>query len=534
MSTSSDSVISDSTLSRLHISPLHPALFPVYLTADQQLLASHVTYHTILTFPDRPYGYVTLPKMEADKLKKKLNGSILKGSKIRIEEAKPQKKRKADEEAPTEEKADKKKPKKSKRRDKVIEGVELPEERKVKRGWTAPDLQTSKRSKQDKKEKKKDKEARKIEKSKYSKEPELLFKTILPANVHVKDDNSKKKDKRKSRGDREVVVHEFEKNQKQSTFLKTSKSDGTKKPAVEFIEGKGWIDEDGNTVEEVKTKRRREEVVTLAAKPKPAKPVQKKTPNQTVEDQAKINDILRKSKATDSATNKTEKTAMDVEQNASTPRDTSSESSSESESESESDSDEASSKHQTPSPPPDDAPQTPHPLETIFKRPANRPGPIQIPFNFFGNNADTVEEEEAEVMDESEEYTRTPFTRHNRSGAPTPDTSAVNRRFSFSRGVIPIDDDDDDDDEPESATKGAGRGVLTHILEDEDEIEDHNDLAEYDVEGDDSKEKKDESPFAKWFWEHRGENNRTWRRMRRDAMKEKRKRENRRIGRRIV
>jgi len=50
----------------------------------------------------------------------------------------------------------------------------------------------------------------------------------------------------------------------------------------------------------------------------------------------------------------------------------------------------------------------------------------------------------------------------------------------------------------------------------------------------DDADQKEESPFAKWFWENRGENNRTWKRMRREAMRDKRKRENRRIGRRIV
>lgn len=39
-----------------------------------------------------------------------------------------------------------------------------------------------------------------------------------------------------------------------------------------------------------------------------------------------------------------------------------------------------------------------------------------------------------------------------------------------------------------------------------------------------------ESDFANWFWENRGENNRAWKRRRREAAKEKRQRENRQRG----
>ena len=42
-----------------------------------------------------------------------------------------------------------------------------------------------------------------------------------------------------------------------------------------------------------------------------------------------------------------------------------------------------------------------------------------------------------------------------------------------------------------------------------------------------------ESDFAKFFWEQRGENNRTWKRRAREAKKEKRQRENRQQSRRF-
>lgn len=39
-----------------------------------------------------------------------------------------------------------------------------------------------------------------------------------------------------------------------------------------------------------------------------------------------------------------------------------------------------------------------------------------------------------------------------------------------------------------------------------------------------------ETEFAKWFWENRGDNNRAWKKRRREVAKEERQRENRRKG----
>lgn len=44
---------------------------------------------------------------------------------------------------------------------------------------------------------------------------------------------------------------------------------------------------------------------------------------------------------------------------------------------------------------------------------------------------------------------------------------------------------------------------------------------------------RQESDFAKFFWENRGDNNRAWKRRAREAKKEKRQRENRLRGRRF-
>src|SRR6478752_3045535 len=78
---------------RLHITPFTPALCKVYLAPSLLPLAQNISYHTLETFPDKGFGYVDLPAMEAQKLKKKLNGLTLKGSKVKIEEAKSEKRK---------------------------------------------------------------------------------------------------------------------------------------------------------------------------------------------------------------------------------------------------------------------------------------------------------------------------------------------------------------------------------------------------------------------------------------------------------
>src|ERR1700761_4372335 len=127
---------------RLHITPFNPEVVDKIIAPSIRPLASNISFHSLQTFPERGFGYVELPVMEAQKLKKKLNGSTLRGTKVRIEDAKPEKKRRGegDEEAEREQKARKtSKKEKKKREDGVIPGHELEEGRHVKRGWTEND-----------------------------------------------------------------------------------------------------------------------------------------------------------------------------------------------------------------------------------------------------------------------------------------------------------------------------------------------------------------------------------------------------------
>ncbi|RMD43481.1 hypothetical protein DV735_g1631, partial [Chaetothyriales sp. CBS 134920] len=79
------------SITRLHISPLTPDLLLAVLGPQRLEVASNIAFHSIQTAPDRPFGYVDLPSMEADKVKKKLHGAILKGKKMKVEDARPKK-----------------------------------------------------------------------------------------------------------------------------------------------------------------------------------------------------------------------------------------------------------------------------------------------------------------------------------------------------------------------------------------------------------------------------------------------------------
>jgi len=112
----------------------------------------------------------------------------------------------------------------------------------------------------------------------------------------------------------------------------------------------------------------------------------------------------------------------------------------------------------------------------------------------------------------------TPFTKRDlqsrglRSAAPTPDTAMPTRAtFWNDTSDKEMEDGDDALENPDSQIPYTPSRVTS-------------------VPGSQQAKKAEESDFAKWFWENRGENNRAWKRRRRDAAKEKRQRENRRKG----
>jgi hypothetical protein len=196
-----------------------------------------------------------------------------------------------------------------------------------------------------------------------------------------------------------------------------------------------------------------------------------------------------------------------------------------------------------------------HPLEALFKKPKPAPlltpssdptstpaknlAPINTSFSFFDGDAD------ADVDMENGDNAAAPFTpqtqhdiewRGLRSAAPTPDTAAIGRRFSFPwrNGSQEADDEEDQDVDVEASTQlsnntkaNATASQLADVVEEEEEAAG---VAGADKGKDEEEGEKEESEFRKWFWENQGNLNRSWKRRRKDAVKTKRSVENRRAA----
>ncbi|KAI0145433.1 hypothetical protein GGR57DRAFT_480184 [Xylariaceae sp. FL1272] len=554
-----DTSVTDSATAyaRLHITPFDQSLLNTVISASAFPRARNISYHTIEAFPEKRFGFVDLPAMDAEKLKKKLNGAVLKGSKMRIETARPETipgpTAPGDEDS-TATKKDKKKSKKRKREAGVAEGVEL-EDRKIKRGWTVTEKEMieekrkkSKRdkekkdnkSKDEKKDKKDKKEKRSHVKSKYTDEPECLFKTKLPAVAPSKpdkedDDDASHKKKRKRKSDREVTVHEFEKTTRYPSFLKSSSATGGAEPAV-FKDGIGWVDSDGNVVEPVRSNRRPEGIP--APKPPPAKkPAPAPAP---VVDEEDDDDETSSSGSSSSDEDQEPSSSEDEEEEASSdikPTETAQlkvntkAPSSPSIARPESARPKSSGSITSLSikiPPTTPATKKVHPLEALYKRPQGdndtaNAGPEAQPFSFFGaEDGDDIEEDDTHAR--SGQPPMTPYTKQDfdfrnvRSAAPTPDTAHPTRSFNlWSRGSV------EEDNEEENQADG-----LENVEEEDEEEDEAEDVNMADSKAEDTTTVEDPvSDFQKQFWENRGNLNRAWRKRKKTAAKEKRYRENR-------
>ena len=484
--------------------------------------------------------------MEAEKLRKKLNGSILKGKKFKVEVARPLKESKRGDKGnhgneatpPT---------KKRKTENSQLEGYELPSGREVKRGWTESPGEKKERRKTEKQKKDKGaKQAKSQPSSKYSENAECLFRTKLPPNRvsnSVADGGDGKKAKKKKKAPRDSVVHEFANTVAYPSFLR-SEGDGSK-PAATFEEGRGWLNDSGDVVEPVNDQIRSDKHIPGAVPGSREKRKSVKLNSREEDDDVKGQqhrntedpsgskgtseniasdpDDWTSSSGSDSEDSEDSEDDEGVENSADDSADSESEDDTSSSSSGSSDLSEqekitTSATINTSDPP--EAAQSPaketpvHPLEALYKRPdsksseSKRPVPPPLQFSFFGgddnDNPDIEEDESGHLHDEP----LTPFTkadmqlRGQRSAAPTPET-AVATRFKWN--------DHSDESSNEGGIDGDGY--------DDVEVEDTTP----------SKDKK-ESEFVKWFWEFRGENNRAWKRRRREAAKEHRQKENRRKG----
>ncbi|CAI7571689.1 unnamed protein product [Penicillium bialowiezense] len=514
---------------RLHISPLTPDILPSVLPASIRNLATDVSFHELATFPENSYGYVTLPKMEAEKIKKKLNGAMLKGKKFKVEAARPSKRHLELEDPVLETNSSKKKSKKSKTQepeDGVIEGFELPEGRKVKRGWTESSDAKQERRKSEKKDKKekKDKDAKLQPKSKYTDKSECLFRATLPPNRAADAAADDKKNKKKKSKDN--VVHEFTKLTTQPSFLRTTQE--TVPPTATFEEGKGWVDADGNLKEAANEKiKKHNKYAGAKEKYKATKSADKKKRSRkekTPEESSESEDYTSSSGSSAEESSDSESEEEQVEE-PSAPTDSDEEEvkpqatkeepaessdASDSESESEAEPEPEAKAEPTKSDSEEATPEAPevenvpakevHPLEALFKRAAptaSEDQPKAEPeagFSFFGNDIES-EDEQPEPQPPFTPFTKNDLqNRGQRSAAPTPDTAAANRHTTWNEAE-------------ESDEASIDSPVKARTSDDNDETE-----------------------FAKWFWENRGDNNRAWKKRRRDAAKEQRQRDNRKKG----
>ncbi|KAL2128107.1 hypothetical protein VTI74DRAFT_9644 [Chaetomium olivicolor] len=525
---------SPDSYARLHVTPLDAELLKIVVSSALLPKARNISYHTIETFPEKRYGFLELPNEDAEKLRKKLNGSVLKGVKIRIERARPSRipaplgnkamaKEKRSKKAAEGVPPPKDKTKKRKRGAEELSGVVLEEGRKIKRGWTTADEPREKRSKKDKEKKLKDK--KKQPKSKYTDHPECLVKTILPANAAptLDADPSTPAKKKKKGKSREVVVHEFEKTTKFPTFLKSAAGMGSSKPPPQYVDGNGWVDEHGNVVEAVKARSPPAAKILLWSKSedKPKKAVSDDESSSSSSDgEAEAEDESSDERAEE---DKSEVTAPAAE-DSSASSDAESESASASpslESEPQRPKSSGSTKSLSITIPPTtpNEPKVVHPLEALYKRqkPADcensAPAPKAQGFSFFAGGEE--EDEEEDGADVRMQVPLTPFTRQDlelrgiRSAAPTPDTAHPNRSFK------PWEHDDDDEDYNDND------GPANEDFDEEMGTPSRAAPAQL-ADGDGNHT----SDFQKWFWENRGDLNRSWKKRRKLAGKEKRYREN--------
>ncbi|KAF6802132.1 hypothetical protein CMUS01_15448 [Colletotrichum musicola] len=579
--TSDPAVPSDasSAYTRLHITPFDQDLVKVVIPSAILPRARNISYHTIETFPERRYGYVELPEADAEKVKKRLNGAVLKGTKMRIETARPEKSYlpvAGEEETGKKRKKDSKdkeeRTKKRKRDHNLVEGVEL-KDRKVKRGWTVPEEAKirEKKSKKDKEKKeKKDKHKKREERSKYTDKEECLLKTKLPAKLPAAtpadaDEEEVERKKRKKSKSREVVIHEFEKTTKFPTFLKATKPAPAESLTTEFVEGKGWVDAEGNVIEQEKIKRTASAPVPETDTPKKKKKKAAKEPTPPPPPQDDDTSSSGTSSDEDTSSDESSDEEEQVKAQPVTPAKkkkaeastapppveddtTSSSGSSSDDSSSDSDSDDemedadkaaaptavesplAATRAADASRPKSSSsnvsltikipPATPaqvHPLEALYKRPKpdgkSTPNPAAEaePFSFFGAGGDNDDIEEEEDAAPHIQMPMTPFTeeefkwRNIRSAAPTPDTAHPNHTKPFwAIGA----EDEEDEDEDEEETREEVEATLNA---------ERNAAAEDNGPGGD---------FQKWFWENRRNLNQSWMKRRKTAAKEKRHRDN--------
>jgi hypothetical protein len=538
---------------RLHVKPLDAELLSAILPVSIRSKAENISYHSLEAFPESRYGFFELPVAEAERLRRRLHGSVLKGVKIRIETARLSTMAPPDGAAVTNDTGDRRNDvnarkeksvnKKDRKRKRKRDGAELPgalleEGRKVQRGWTAVEnpSQSGERRREKKRQRSKDRDngyvvgekadrKKKRAKSQFRDEPECLFKTTLPNGAAV--DAGKR---RKQHSTRETVIHEFEKTTKLPTFLKTTDTASTDNKPLEYVDGRGWVNGVGKVVEEARTTRlrhsRRKEVNEVTVDPNATGPDEPPQADKTaVEQHTTAEEPAAMSKvpffAVPAKPTKTTSAAEPVSILKSSPARPKSSGSARS--------------LRIKIPPPPSAPAMTstaaltaaekndvHPLEAIYKRSRFGKNGVDAEateeFSFFATEyvSTSGDDEDAQPKHLGAQVPMTPFTRADfewrgqRSAAPTPDTAFASRSFRFWAGG---DGDGADSDFEKAAEEGNENAQIQQ----------------------DASERKVLQSTAvppstmdkeQWFWGQRGDLNRAWRARRRTAAKESRYRGN--------
>lgn len=536
----------------MYISPFNSDLLDIILPGSLRASAQNISFHTLQTLPDKRYGYLELPEPDADRLTKKLSGSILRGVRMKVEKARPERKeRGSKEDTMLNQEEPKKKGKKVKpikpnatKEDGVLRGLELPVERRVRRGWTEPTIQEARKSKR---QNGKASNSADTKASTYTNGPECLFKTKLPPNSNDNTSQDalptdKPKKRKRGQSERDVVVHEFERSAKHPSFIRDDKNPGNAVSTSSYVEGQGWLDKDGNLIEAEQTSRRTRSKVTFTInsnRPVANTEVEKgrrqkqydkgrsKKGSTNHQPQPAAMDETSSSGSSvlgseDETTPRKEIVSGDGQQSGEAVDDVSG-----LEAEGKFDSEHEISTVQvrglsisrsSPTPPLEPSKEV-HPLEALFKRPQNAASQtprkpsleVKTGFNFFDPDADDDTVGHVNIP-------QTPFTQQDfqerrlRSAAPTPDTAAPGKT-TFGRvlswGSERGEDENDEDDEDEADSNGTPTASSNP----------HNEV---------DNNEGDESEFKKWFYENRGETNRAWKRRRREAAKEKRQKTNKR------
>ncbi|KAI9712596.1 MAG: hypothetical protein M1828_001662 [Chrysothrix sp. TS-e1954] len=505
----SDSATGTSRTTRLHITPLTHELLTLILPASVRENSNDLalSYHALETFPEKSYGFVTLSEADARRVKQRIHGTYIKGMKVRVDEAREEKRAKrskADEAAPAggDEIDGSKKRKRGARSDSqeqgVLQGQQLPDGRHVKRGWAANGKPAMSKSSRDRKESS-------GKKSKSKDDAVVVMRTAIPENAPAGESvKSKRKKTQQGKGKRVADIKEFDNTTKVPTFISdTDVKSTTNAAATRYKKGRGWVNEAGQVVEKARDSRKSGSPVDSDASSEEDVD-QEDSPDGSAEDADEDLDVptAEKDAKASSAESPTEKpTTSTLESLFKRPVRASSSITSEpkvraSRHNQDSTTDEnfsffASESNEPPHPSTEQSSERP----TLGKRKGSSLSLLVPPATPYGGLRDR--------------------DRALRSAAPTPDTAAIGARGRFKVPWRSQSREDDDDGEAEENTPVPDNGD-----DDEDMTEDTEDIVGVtdEVEG----QGAEKTEFEKEFYAQRGELNRAWKARRRAVRKEKR------------